>query len=280
MKTNLRYALVPSMIAMAVALTACGGGGGDSAPSAPPAGSTPQSFTVNGSAAAVASSGNNVSVLFTPATLSGSSLPQGTVFNAASVPFLNFHTYNLTGAYTQVAASDSATSALSDNGTISDVAGVGGFVAIGRWTNGSDTTGGTYNANQGAAYAVGTPLTLTASSGTLSCSKALATSPVSTSGSVAPGSLTAATATLDLATLTLSSFSATVAIGADSAFTFISSQVALNQVQSGGGNTFVSRVMGNDATKPVIAVSYGTHATSTGDINGLVVLTCAPLPAV
>ncbi|MCX4177832.1 MULTISPECIES: hypothetical protein [Paraburkholderia] len=164
---------------------------------------------------------------------------------------------------------------LTKKSTIADINGAGGYIAIGRWTNGSDSSGGNYTANQGAHYAIGAPLVMpTTGTGSLACSNLMATSPTSAAGNVAPGSLQTATATLDLGTLTIKNFSATVTIGSDTAATFSKASASSGGEAFGGGVTVMTRLMGTDTTKPLIAVAYGAKLANTGDINGLVVLTC------
>src|SRR5262249_3445809 len=119
--------------------------------------------------------------------------------------------------------------------TIADINGAGGYVAIGRWTHGSDSSGGNYTANQGAHYAVGSPLTLTTGTGSLSCTNLMATSPSSATGSVAPGSLVSATATLDLTTLSIVNFTATVTIGSDTAAIITKASAMAAGTSMGGG---------------------------------------------
>jgi hypothetical protein len=41
-----------------------------------------------------------------------------------------------------------------------------------------------------------------------------------------------------------------------------------------GGGVSITRAMGSDVSKPLIAVAYGAKLANTGDVNGLVVLSC------
>ena len=67
--------------------------------------------------------------------------------------------------------------------------------------------------NQGATCAVGSPLMLTAGTGTMACRNIKATAPATVAGGVSPGTLNSATATLDLASLTLKDLNINVSIG-------------------------------------------------------------------
>lgn len=275
---------VVSAAVFALALAGCGGGGGGSSnsagTSAQSTASTPQTpvqantdWSFSGSAPAVTGESGTVAVVFAPDTLTSTGL-SGTAFTSSSVPLASMvQQSNYGGAFTTV-ASTSATASLTKGSTIAEVNGAGGYIAIGRWTHGSDSSGGNYNANQGATYAVGAPLVMTAGTGSLSCSALMSTAPTSATGSVAPGSLQTATATLDLTTLTLRNFSATVTIGADTAATFSKASALSGGGSFGGGVSVITRLMGTDTTKPLVAVAYGAKLANTGDINGLVVLSC------
>jgi len=215
-----------------------------------------------------------VAVVFAPDTLTSTGV-SGTAITSASVPLASqVQQSNYGGAFTTIVSGSTGVS-LTKGSTISEVGGVGGYVAVGRWTKGSDSSGGNYNANQGAHYAIGSALTLTQGTQSLSCSALLSTSPTSVSGSVSPGSLVAATATLNMSTLSLTNFSATVSIGTDTNATFTKASAPAGGEAFGGGVTVITRAMGSDPTKPLVAVAYGAHLPNTGDINGLVVLSCS-----
>ncbi|MEX3931277.1 hypothetical protein AB4Y32_05560 [Paraburkholderia phymatum] len=270
-----------SIAVLALVLAACGGGGSSTgSSSAATQTTTPQTptqtntdWTYQGSAPTVNGVNGLVAVVLVPDTLTGNSL-SGTAFTASNGPLASqVQQSNYGGAFTTIASSSLAVS-LTKGSTIADINGAGGYVAIGRWTHGSDSSGGNYTADQGAHYAVGTPLTLTPGIGTLSCTNLMDTAPTSATGSVAPGSLVSATATLDLATLNLTNFSATVTIGADTAATFTKASASSSGSAMGGGVALMTRLMGNDSAKPLVAVAYGAKLTNTGDINGLVVLSC------
>ena len=281
-KANLN---IISTTALALALSACGGGGGtsgtsDAAASAPAAASGPAAtntdWKYSGSAPMVTSVSGAVNVVLAPDTLTSTGMSgSGTSITASNAPLASqVQQSNYGGAFTAVASTGSPAVSLTKGSTIADINGAGGYVAIGRWTNGSDTGGGTFNANQGEHYAVGTSLVLTPGTGTLNCSALMSTSPTSASGSVAPGSLQSATATLDLVTLNLINFTVTVTIGADKGASFTKASAPSSGGLIGGGIALLARPMGTDATKPLIAVAYGAKLANTGDINGLVVLSC------
>jgi hypothetical protein len=157
---------IPAVVT-AFILSACGGGGGSSGADAPSSASTPllgnPPITLAGNAPTITGVAGNVSVLFVPATLTGSGLPQGTSINASIVPLSALVQESTHGAFTTIASANA--NPIKETGSVYEIGGVGGTFAIGRWTDGSDTSGGTYNKNQGAPYAVGSPLTLTSGNG-------------------------------------------------------------------------------------------------------------------
>lgn len=276
-----KYQAIAAAI-LTLTLAACGGGGGDSGTSTQTStngqGTNTQAgtdYVVAGSAPTVTGLNGSVSVLFSANALRSNGMI-GTAFFAPSVSLSTFtQQAAYAGAFTTVnSAIANGTVTLSKGGTIADINGAGGYVAIGRWTHGADTSGGNYTANQGGTYVVGNPLTLTATSGTLSCSALMSTSPTSVTGSVAPGKLSAATATLDLSTLKLNNLSATVTIGSDVNATITQSSVTAKGMQMSNGFTAMAEPVGNDASKPLIALAYGTKLTNTGDIAGVIVFAC------
>ncbi len=269
---------IPAVVA-ALILAACGGGGGSDSASSN-AGQTPNTsgmppYQVQGTAPVITGVDGKVAVLFAPATLGSKGLAQGgTLYNTSSAPLSAFATYAATGGYTTIASSDTVSATLNKPGVIADVNGFGGFVSVGRWTKSNDTSGGTYNVNQGAPYAIGNPLTLTAGTGTLNCTRYFSTAPTAVNGNIGQGTLNSTTATLDLATLTLTNLAFNVSIGSDQSYAFSGASASLDGMTSGSGTTFITRVMGSDANAPLVAVAYGASAPTTGDINGLVVLSC------
>ncbi|CAB3681000.1 hypothetical protein [Trinickia soli] len=276
-----KYQAIAAAI-LTLTLAACGGGGGGSGTSTQTStngqGTSTQAgtdYVAVGSAPTVTGVNGSVSVLFSANALRSNGMT-GTSFSAPSVSLSTFtQQAAYGGAFTTVnsgVANGAVT--LTKGGTIADINGAGGYVAIGRWTQGSDSSGGNYTANQGGTYVVGNPLTLTATSGTLSCSALMSTSPTAVTGSVAPGKLSAATATLDLSTMKLSNLSATVTIGSDVNATIAQSSVTAKGMQFSNGFTAMAEPMGNDASKPLIALAYGTKLTNTGDINGVIVFAC------
>ncbi|WP_035534236.1 hypothetical protein [Paraburkholderia sacchari] len=269
---------IPALVA-ALILAACGGGGGGDSSTAsatqPSDPTTVLPYQVQGTAPVVTGVAGKLAVLFTPATLGANGLAQGgTMYSTSDAPLSSFATYAQTGGYTTIASSDTASVTLNKPGVIADVNGYGGFVSIGRWTKSSDTSGGTYNVNQGAPYAIGNPLTLTAGTGTLNCTRYFNTAPTAVNGNVGQGTLNSATATLDLSTLTLSNLAFNVSIGSDQSYAFTGATASLNGMSSGNGATFITRVMGSDVNAPLVAVAFGTNAPTSGGINGLVILSC------
>jgi hypothetical protein len=273
---------------LTMTLAACGGGGGSDTGTSTQTTSSGQSSTTGstttttqtsgdyqfvGSAPTVTGANGNVSAIFSANALHPNGLI-GSAFYSQSQALTGFTQQSAYGgAFTSL--NDGAGSIdLTKGSTIADINGTGGFIAIGRWTKGSDTSGGNYTANQGGIYIVGNPLTLTAGTGTLACSAAMSTSPTSISGNTAVGTLKAATATFDKATLMLTNFSATVTIGSDVNATFTKASVSPTGLQTGGGIATMAEPMGNDASKPFIALAYGVNLPNTGDVSGVVVLSC------
>lgn len=171
------------------------------------------------------------------------------------------------------------------SGTVTDLAGNGQF-AIGRWTDGSDSAAGTYNAKQGRVWAVGTPVNVTLDPGkTLSChldSATHATHPTAANGNTAPGTLEVATATFtNSGAQPLTSFldghlSLQYSIGHDEHQTFAqvsphSQGISLSRQEQ---FEFISRFVGADPTHPWYLLSYAIHAPSTGTISGIAALAC------
>lgn len=282
MSTTKYQAIAAAVLTMTLA--ACGGGGGSSGASTQTTssgqtsstGTTTQAsgdYLFSGSAPTVTGTNGKVSIIFSANALSSTSMSGPSFYNPGVALTSVTQQAAYGGAFTTLNTGSNAID-LTKGSTIADINGAGGFVAIGRWTKGSDTSGGNYTVNQGGIYAVGNPLTLTAGAGTLACSSAMATSPTSVAGSVAPGTLTAATATFDKATLMLTNFSATVTIGSDVNATFTKASLSPIGLQLGGGLTTMAEPMGNDASKPFIAIAYGAKVPNTGDISGMVVLSC------
>ncbi|WP_244136298.1 hypothetical protein [Burkholderia sp. BCC0405] len=174
------------------------------------------------------------------------------------------------GAFTTLASSAAATDCLGlDHGAVTEIQSVGTDVAIGRWNQAEDTDGNTYTAQQGVHYAVGTPLSLSATSGTLACTQLMADT-VTTGG----GTLGTTTATVDLATRTLNNLNMSINV-ANSQYTLTFSKATLNAVSSTVGQMSVqSVVVGHDATQPLIAVGYSSTLPNTQSVAGVVVLSC------
>jgi hypothetical protein len=266
---------------MTFALAGCGGGGNSSGTSSTSSGATTSaavSYQVSGSAQEVTQvNGNITGLLSAPTWTTNGSLPSGGWEHGSSFAASN-QTEFAPGVYT--ALSDGTNSiSLTSGSTIADVAGNGQY-AIGRWTNGSDSVGGSYNANQGRTYGIGTPVSVTLSgSQTLSCSLAASTKPTSSTGNVAPGTLSGATVTASfnsgLSSIMLS-VSLTYSIGADSNQTFTAQNVMANTANfnSVGAYTLMNRFVGTQATQPYLLLAYGIQTPSTGTINGMAALSC------
>lgn len=181
------------------------------------------------------------------------------------------------GAYTTLPWGNAETVSLS-TGTVTDLFGNGDF-AIGRWTDGSDSAGSSYNANQGRVWAVGAPVDVRMMPGiTKRCTLNAATRPTTRDGNTAPGMLRDATAVMagdpagfggSFAELTLQ-----YSIGTDLDQTFkAKTQVGL--ISRTPRWSVATEFLGPDASKPYLVVSYGVHSPSAGLINGLAVLNCS-----
>ncbi|WP_260431371.1 hypothetical protein [Burkholderia contaminans] len=155
---------------------------------------------------------------------------------------------------------------------VTDIQGVGSDVAIGRWVQAMDTDGNTYNIQQGVHYAVGTPLALSATSGTLVCTQLIADTVANNNGGPA-GTLGTTSATLDLGTRTLNDLSLSINL-ANTPYTLTKSQTPLNAASTEGQLSIQSVVVGHDVAQPMVALGYSATLPNTQGIGGVVVLSC------
>ncbi|QQC64332.1 hypothetical protein [Paraburkholderia ginsengisoli] len=226
------------------------------------------SFTYSGSASQVAPSNGTLAVVVVP-TLPAA-YQKNRNFTASAAP-ASSQVQQASGAFTTLASSGAATDCLGlEHGAVSDIQGVGSDVAIGRWNAAMDTDGNTYNNVQGVHYAVGTPLSLTATSGTLACTQVIADTVASNDGTAA-GTLGTTSATLDLGTRTLNNLSMSINL-ANTNYTLTNTQAPLNGTSTTGHLSIQSVVVGHDATQPLVALGYS--ATLPQTIGGVVVLSC------
>jgi hypothetical protein len=177
------------------------------------------------------------------------------------------------GAFTTLASSAASTDCLGlDHGAVTEIQSVGTDVAIGRWNQAMDTDGNTYTSQQGVHYAVGTPLSLIATSGTLACTQLIADTVTSDGGPT--GTLGMTTATLDLATRTLNNLNMSLNT-ANSQYTLTFSKVSLNAASMTVGQMSVQPVVvGHDATQPLVAIGFSSTLPNSQGIGGVVVLSC------
>ncbi|MBR8299137.1 hypothetical protein KDW49_00145 [Burkholderia dolosa] len=284
MKKDLRSFPLVAAVLVATALSACGGddvnpsGAAASAPasSATPAPSPSQpsaqaacrpsgEFTYSGSASQVAANNGQLAVIVVPTLPSAYSKNRN--MTAPNAPALS-QVQQASGAFTTLASSLAATDCLGlDHGAVTEIQSVGTDVAIGRWNQAMDTDGNTYSSDQGVHYAVGTPLTLSATTGTLACTQLIADN-VANSAGTPGGTLGTSSATLNLATRTLDNLNLTIN-GANGTYTLTSAQTPLNGAATSGQLTVQTAVVGHDATQPLVAVGY-----STSSVGGVVVLSC------
>ncbi|MBB5413489.1 hypothetical protein HDG34_007467 [Paraburkholderia sp. HC6.4b] len=289
--------LLVVLMGAAVLLAACGGSNGSGlnaatagaasaasspvAASAPGGASTPQAstqtacrpdgnFTYSGSASQVVPNNGQLAVVVVP------SLPVANSKNrnmtASNAP-ASSQVQQTGGAFTTLASSAAATDCLGlAHGAVSEIQSVGSDVAIGRWNQAMDTDGNTYASQQGVHYAVGTPLSLPATSGTLACTQ-LIVDAVATNDGSAGGTLGTASATLDLGTRTLNNLNLSINL-ANTQYALTNSQSPLNGVSTTGQLSVQSVVVGHDATQPLVAVGYSATLPNGQGIGGVVVLQC------
>jgi hypothetical protein len=276
----------------ALGLSGCGGGDGGGAGAAA-SGNTPSNGTSDGSASSaptirvegqsqsISSQYSTVRILMPPAAWNGGQMPNGNyTLRALSQPAAALKE-QAPGAYIEIPYDSSGTVKTLTKGTVADLAG-NGSIAIGRWTDGADSSGATYNANQGQVWAIGVPVAIDSSVPVqMQCSLAFATRPTPTDGNTAPGSLNGATATLTSGTDTFGNpginytLNLQYSIGSDRDQTFVgTSAIGSTVLSAKTRSTLMSTVMGPDAKQPYLVVSYGIPAATTGNINGLVALSC------
>ncbi|WP_174910651.1 hypothetical protein [Burkholderia diffusa] len=289
----LQAATATFAVVAALGLSACGGGddggsGGSAASSGAssngaPSGSASSStgIRVEGQSQSISSQVSTVRILMPPASWNGGQMPNGNyTLRALSQPTASLKE-QAPGAYVAIPYDSSGTIKTLTKGIVTDIAG-NGDIAIGRWADGADSAGATYNANQGQVWAIGVPVAIdTTSPVQMQCSLAFATRPTSTDGNTAPGSLNGATATLTSGTDTFGNptinytLNLQYSIGSDQNQSFVgSSAIGLTELSSKTKSTLMSTVMGPDAKQPYLVVSYGIPAATTGNINGLVALSC------
>lgn len=174
-------------------------------------------------------------------------------------------------------------------GTVTDISG-NGFYAIGRWADGSDSSGATYNRNQARFWAVGQPVDVSFKNRmAMRCVLASATRPVAADGNTPPGTLLDASAEIrrdfpdqlpkmslslrysigqDQRTVTLS--------GAAGGYTSGNMSETRNRTPDPSQRyTLASRFFGPDPQRPHLAASYAVQAPTAGVISGMVALSCS-----
>ncbi|MEN8513234.1 hypothetical protein [Burkholderia sp. RS02] len=228
-------------------------------------------FTYSGSASLVAANNGQLSVVVVPSLPSAYSKNRNmTAPNAPASSLVQ----QASGAFTTLASSAAATDCLGlDHGAVTEIQSVGADVAIGRWNQAMDTDGNTYTNTQGVHYAVGTPLSLSATSGTLACTQVLADT-VTTNDGTASGTLGTSSATLDLGARTLNNLNLSINM-ANAQYTLTFSKASLNAASATVGQMSVQPVVvGHDAMQPLVAVGYSSALPNTQGIGGIVVLSC------
>lgn len=279
-----RAAVAAAVVALsAAALSACGGGGKDglqaAGASANSAGGA-ASIKVEGQSMALSSELTTVSIVTPPVTWKADgSFPQGPFrLSGRGYPVSTLKAH-APGAYTTMPWGTEALSL--SRGSVTDMAGNGQF-AIGRWTDGSDSAGHSYNANQGQVWAVGAPVNVAVPWTGFTCTLVAATRPTSSDGNTLPGVLKSATATVagarDARGVVQNTVSLTMqySIGSDLNQAF-ADRVPLGMIAASrlSRSSLSTTFLGPDASKPYLVVSYGAHAPTAGLINGLAVLSCS-----
>ncbi|MCA8240862.1 hypothetical protein [Burkholderia sp. AU32262] len=245
--------------------------GAPAQPSVPTACRPNGSFSYSGAASPVAANNGQLAVLVVP------NLPSEWARNrnmtAADVPATSLVQQG-SGAFTTLASSAAATDCLGlDHGAVTEIQGIGTDVAIGRWNRAMDTDGNTYADTQGVHYAVGTPLSLPATGGPLSCTQVIADTVASNEGGT-HGTLVSASATLDPVTRMLTTLDLSIKLGS-AQYGLTYTQVPLNGVlKTAGPATIQSIVVGHDAAQPLVAVGYTAAVPNTQGVGGVVVLSC------
>ncbi|MFC4524758.1 hypothetical protein [Cupriavidus pinatubonensis] len=271
---NSKFALAALATTTTVALAACGGGGGDETPTngTPSTTPTPPAPTISVQGTAPAVNSDPLAVIFVPQTeTSTKSVLQSIASNAFPA---QFQKTTSEGAFTQLGIDANSLISLT-SGKVADVAGNGEF-AIGRWTDGSSSIG-SFNANQGAHYAIGKPLKLVPDltpGAEKACSLIASTAPTAISGNFAPGKVNGATAVIAMVGPTLKSFNLDISIGSDTHATATASLTALDGVLQSQGFLRHIQTMGSDATKPLLAIGYAMQGSMSGDVTGVAILRC------
>lgn len=267
----------------AIALNGCGDGAKDGAKTADTAGNSGAggaSIKVEGQSLALATEMAAVTVVTPPVTWKpDGSFPHGTIRLSSRGHPASALKAHAPGAYTTLPWGDESL-ALS-RGAVTDLAGNGHF-AVGRWTDGADSAGQSYNNKQGRVWAVGAPIDVVVPWTGFQCRLVAATRPTSSDGNTSPGTLNSATATVagqrDAAGVLRNyvSLSSQYSIGSDLNHTF-SHHAPLGAVLTSRASksSLYTTFLGPDASKPYLVVSYGAHAPTAGLINGLAVLSCS-----
>lgn len=272
-----RFTLSALSAATLLALAACGGGsdGGTPAAVAPVAPVVPVTppITVTGSAPVVTA--DPLAVVFVPSTETST---RSTTQSIASNSFgASFQKTTSEGAYTTIGPDANSLITLT-SGKVVDVAGATNY-AIGRWTDGSSNILGNISSNQGAHYAVGTPITLARVLGPtakLNCALTAATSPTAVSGNFAPGKLDSATAVINLNGPLVDRIDLGLTIGSDAGVTkSLTDGALINGISPANGALVHVQVFGTDASNPFLAVGYTMPMPSSGDVSGVVILKCS-----
>lgn len=274
-----RNAVCPTKVAVTVAaliaaigLSACGGGGNDVAAVKRESGGSP--IKVDGQSRSVEAVDGRVAVLLPPTPSSNygvfSSDMGGSISKSVDAALLS---EAAAGAYMQFGDKVKLLS-----GTITDLSGTGQY-AIGRWADGTDSEGRTYNVNQGRVWVVGQPVTPRVSPGSsLICALETSTRPVAIDGNTPPGRLRYANAVVDFTDdgfePSLYTVRLTYDIGNDALQMMSSSVRGEMSTSRVNQQTLLYQFFGTDPAKPYLGVAYTTQSPTAGTIHGVAVMAC------
>jgi hypothetical protein len=273
--------LATAMVA-GLGLTACGGGGDDAPPPAA-SGNVEEKqagIRVEGQSRGVQALDGEVQLLL-PAV---SWLGHGTLTNDKFMRMITVSASSLgeaaPGAYKSFPVGKDKTLEL-QSGVITDLYS-NGEVSLGRWADGSDSSGNAYNANQGQPWAVGTPVQPVLPIGEKrACRLVAATRPTASDGNVAPGLLQSAEATLMIEPNTIGVTQANMAldlhysIGTDENQSIsIDGPVGALSSSKVKQFTLLSTFSGTDRFNPYVLVAYGVQTPTSGTINGVAAMLC------
>ena len=174
------------------------------------------------------------------------------------------------------------------SGTVTDLSGDGSY-AIGKLTDGSDSSGATYNRNQARFWAVGQPVDVELKEGAvMRCTLASTTRPTAADGNTVPGTLHDASAEIRRVSADKSpemALTLRYSIGQDKETVILTGspggyvsrlrEEARDGAQRSERYVVASRFVGRDPKKPYLNTSYTLRSPTAGVISGMVALSCS-----